>query len=440
MQELFIDTAMVLLLIFVNGFFALSEIAIVSANRAKLTVSVERGNRRAAKALELAEEPGNFLSTIQIGITLVGVLAGAYGGTTIAQELSRLFSAVAVLSPYHDALALGIVVVVITLLSVVMGELVPKQMALRHAERMAAAVAFPVYFLSLAAYPVVRFLALSSAAILRIMGIVDRERTSITEEEVKILMREGRQAGVFHDIEHDIVRRVFTIDDLSVADIMIPRPDVVWLDTTASPTLNLEKIRTHAFSYFPVAHGNLDNLLGVVDIKDLLDTYISGLTPDLARLAKKPVILPETISAMKVVEHFQRSPVHMAFIVDEYGVVQGIVTVEDILAAIVGDLPALAAPSDPEIFRREDGSWLVDGAISLEKLKEILEIDYFPDEEQGYYHTLGGLLMKLLERVPALGDRVCLGPYRLEVVDMDGNRVDKVLVSVIDEVPKKQGD
>lgn len=440
MSDLLIDIGMIAVLIIVNGFFAMSEIAIVSANRIKLTVAGEQGNRRAEKALELAGEPGHFLSTIQIGITLVGVLAGAYGGTTIAQDLSQLIAEIPALSPYREALGLGVVVVAITLLSIVLGELVPKQVALRHAETLASAVAFPIYFLSLATYPVVRLLTFCSELILRILGIVERKTPAVTEEEVKILMREGRQAGVFHDIEHDIVKRVFNIDDLSVSDIMIPRPNVVWLDTAAPFAENKKKIGDHSFSYFPVARGDLDNLIGVVDIKDLLDVYLAGSTPDLVLLAKKPVILPETISAMQMIEHFKKSPVHMVFIVDEYGSIQGIVTVTDILEAIVGDLPSLAAPSDPEIFRRDDGSWLIDGAISLEKLKETLKTEGFPDEEEGYYHSLGGLIMKVLERVPSVGDRIRLGGHLFEVVDMDGNRVDKVLVKVIDGEPQKQGD
>ncbi|HRV42593.1 MAG TPA: hemolysin family protein [Syntrophales bacterium] len=439
MEEMYLEGAIILVLIFVNGFFAMSEIALLSAKKTKLALRMEEGDRRAAQALRLAEEPGRFLSTIQIGITLVGILAGAYGGATIGRSLGEVMAAIPPLAPYHEALSLGVVVVVITVLSIVLGELVPKQIALRHAEAIASNVAVPISRLSIAAYPLVRFLTMASEAILRLPGLGGKTPPPVTEEEVKIMMREGRKAGIFHDIEHDLVQRVFSIDNLGVTDIMTPRPDVIWLDPDDDGEENLRKIRENAFSYFPVARGSLDGLIGVVDVKDLLNNRLCDASLDLEGLARKPVIIPESLTASKVLEHFKKSPIHMAFVVDEYGIIQGLVTVTDILEALVGDLPSLSAPSDPGIFRRSDGSWLIDGMIPLEKVKETLHLSLLPQEEEGNYHTLGGMIMTALERIPAVGDRLEWDRYRFEVVDMDGNRVDKVLVTVLEGGSQEKG-
>jgi len=430
MSSLPAELVILLILVLINGAFSMAEIALVSSRKAKLRVEAENGNAGAEKALNLAEEPGSFLSTIQIGITLVGILSGAYGGATVAKSLSAYLQQYPALRPYSDTLSLALVVLAITYLSLVLGELVPKRLALFKAERIATLAARPVYYLSLAAYPLVWILDVSTEALLKIMNIKKSE-SSVSEEEVKVLLEEGTEAGIFHAMEHEICHRAFHIDDLGVRDLMTPRPDILWLDAAKPFVHNLEIIRIGEHTCFPVGRGSLDQIIGFLHLKDLLKQELTPERgdPDLLPLLRKPLYFPETISAWQVLEQFKTSPTHMAMVVDEYGIIQGLVTISDVIEAIVGDIPSLSEGGDSDIVRREDGSWLVDGALSIDDFKAHFKIQKLPAEGRGDFHTLGGFIMSYLERIPATGDHFHWDDWRFEILDMDGHRIDKVLVS-----------
>jgi len=410
----------------------MAEIAVVSARRAKLRVMADQGSKKSEKALELSEEPANFLSTIQVGITLIGVLSGAYGGAVIAKDLKVLIDVYPLLKPHSEAISLGLVVIIITYLSLVLGELLPKRLALHNPEKIASNVALPIYYLSLLAYPLVRLLSLSSESIIRMMGL-KKPMSTVSEEEVKVLLEEGTEAGVFHKMEQDIIHGAFRIDDLSVRDVMTPRPDIIWLDYESPFQENLEIIKLSDHAYFPVCEGELDHVTGVLHVKDLFKIYPDFDGSDIKPLLRKPFIFPETISAMQILEHFKASPIHVALVVDEYGTVQGLVTVNDIMQAIVGDIASFNDPQEKSITEREDGSWLVDGTVSIDEFTSYFHIDTLPDEDDGEYHTLGGFIMTYLGRIPVTGDHFHWDRYRFEIIDMDGNRIDKILVGRTDE-------
>jgi len=430
MSSLPAELIILLILVLINGAFSMAEIALVSSRKAKLRVEAENGDAGAEKALNLAEEPGSFLSTIQIGITLVGILSGAYGGATVAKSLSAYLQQYPAVRPYSDTLSLTLVVLVITYLSLVLGELVPKRLALFKAERIATLAARPVYYLSLAAYPLVWILNVSTEAFLKVMNIKKSE-SSVSEEEVKVLLEEGAEAGIFHAMEHEICHRAFHIDDLGVRDLMTPRPDILWLDAMKPFAYNLEIIRTGEHTCFPVGRGSLDQIIGFLHLKDLLKHEIDPGkgNVDLLPLLRKTLYFPETISAWQVLEQFKTSPIHMAMVVDEYGIIQGLVTISDVIETIVGDIPSLSEGEESGIVRREDGSWLVDGAVSIDDFKAHFKIQKLPAEVRADFHTLGGFIMSYLERIPTTGERFQWDDWRFEIVDMDGHRIDKVLVS-----------
>lgn len=422
------DIIIILFLILVNGAFAMAEIAVVSARRAKLRVMADQGSKKAAKALALAEEPANFLSTIQVGITLIGVLSGAYGGAVIAKDLSTYLTTYPLIRPYSDAVSLGLVVAVITYLSLVLGELIPKRLALHNPEKIAAAAAIPIHVLSLLAYPLVRILSLSSESIVRMLGL-KKPVSTVSEEEVKVLLEEGTEAGVFHKMEQDIIHGAFRIDDLSVRDVMTPRPDIIWLDYELPFAKNLETIKTSDHAYFPVCEGELEHVIGFLHVKDLFKIYPDFDGSDIKPLLRKPFIFPETVSALQILEQFKASPIHVALVVDEFGTIQGLVTVNDIMVAIVGDIPSFNESEEKPIIQRDDGSWLIDGTISIDEFKEYFNIDAVPDEADAEYHTLGGFIMTYLGRIPVTGDQFQWEQLRFEIMDMDGNRIDKVLMT-----------
>jgi len=428
MTEIIQDVLIILLLIIINGAFAMAEIAVVSARRAKLRVMADQGSDSAAKALALAEEPAHFLSTIQVGITLIGVLSGAYGGAVVAKDLSSLLSAYPLIKPYSDAFSLGLVVIAITYFSLVLGELIPKRLALHNPEKIAAAVAMPVNFLSLLAYPLVRLLSLSSESIVRMLGLT-KPVSTVSEEEVKVLLEEGTEAGVFHKMEQDIIHGAFRIDDLSVRDVMTPRPDIIWLDYELPFSQNLETIKTSDHAYFPVCAGELDQVIGFLHVKDLFKIYPDFDGSDIKPLLRKPFIFPETVSALQILEQFKASPIHVALVVDEFGTIQGLVTVNDIMEAIVGDIPSFNESEEKAIVQRDDGSWLIDGTISIDEFTAYFNIEALPDEADAEYHTLGGFIMTYLGRIPVTGDSFQWEQFRFEIIDMDGNRIDKILMS-----------
>lgn len=421
----------IIVLIVFNGIFAMSEFALVSAKRARLKQLAEEGDTGAVAALELSHKLTPFLSTIQIGITLVGILAGAFGGATVAEGLAAYLSGFPVIAPYSNALSITLVVLVITYLTLIFGELVPKQLALNKAEAIASKVAKPMLFLSTIARPLVIILSVSTEAVLRIMRVQKINGPPVTEEEIKIMFEEGTEAGVFEEAELSMIEGVLEIGDLRVESVMTHRTDIIALDLNDTVKENLQKMILSGRSYFPAYERNLDNIVGMVSVKDILAKIVESGTVDIGANVTKPLFVPEAISVLKLLELFKELGVHIALITDEYGSIQGIITLHDILEAIVGDVRSLGEPVETPVVVREDGSWLIDGDTAIEKLKDVLSVDSFPEEEEGYYRTIAGLIMYVLQRIPKTGDHIEFKELRYEVVDMDGNRIDKVLVAKI---------
>ena len=424
-----LELAVILLLILANGIFSMSEIALISARAPRLEHRARSGNTRARAALELKANPTDFLATVQIGITLIGILAGAYGGATVAEALAAHLRRVPALASSAEVVALGVVVVVLTFLSLVLGELVPKRLALNRPESIAAAVARPMAWLAVAASPVVRLLSGATALVLRLLRVRPSPEPEVTEDEIKLLMAQGTSAGLFEEAERAMVERVFRFADRRVHELMTPRRKIVWLDVDDPPEAIAAKIAASPFSRYPVARGSLDNCLGFVRTRDLLDAALRSDALDLRACLRQPLIVPETTRAVAVMEKFRDAGIHLAMVVDEYGGIEGLVTLNDVLEAILGDMPMAGERSEPPAVRRPDGSWLVDGTLPIAEAKGILAVARFPGEERGVYRTLGGFVMHQLGRVPTTGDRFQWGGLHFEVVDMDGHLVDKVLVS-----------
>ena len=428
MPSVMLEGLVVVLLILLNGIFAMSEIAVVSARKTRLRQWAEEGNAKARAALELANNPNQFLATIQIGITLVGILAGAFGGATIAKELSVILNDISWLAPYSDPLSLALVVVVIAYLSLIVGELVPKRLALNNPERLAMAIAAPMQVLSRVAYPAVHLLGLSTEFLLRALGMKPSTEPPVTEEEIRALIEQGTQAGMFEEAEQEMVERVFRLGDRRVSAVMTPRTEIVWLDREASGLEIRRTITESAHSRFLVADGSLDNVLGVVHAKDLLAHVLGEQVVNLEATLQQPLYVPESMRALKVLELFKQSGTHIALVIDEYGGIQGLVTPNDILEAIVGDLPEAGEQVEPLAVQREDGSWLLDGMLPVDEFKDLFDLGELPGEDQGIYQTLAGFVVMQLGRIPAAADYFVWEGLKIEVVDMDGNRVDKVLV------------
>jgi putative hemolysin len=429
MSSVVLQIAIIVLLILLNGLFAMAETALVSSRKARLRQRAEEGNKGARTALELADSPNRFLSTVQIGISLIGVLAGAFGGATIAEPLAGALRVVPVLAPYAVPIAFGIVVVGITYLSLILGELVPKRLALNGAEVVASRVAGPMRLLSMITSPVVWFLSFSTETVLGLLRVRPPAESPVTEQEVEILMEEGARAGVFEDEERDLVRSALQLDDRPVRELMTPRPKVVWLDADDPPEEIRRLVAESRNSYFPVARGDLDDLLGIASVKDAWTRQASGQSADLLGSLRPSPFVPEGAPATDALEAFKRSSLPLALVIDERGHIEGLIALSDVLEALVGDVPEEDEPTEEAIVQREDGSWLVDGLLAAEELKERLGLKELPREEEAEYQTVGGMVMDTLGRVPAEGDRFVWEGYSFEVLDMDGRRVDKVLAS-----------
>lgn len=427
MSVVLLEILFIFSLIIANGVFAMAEMAVVSARKARLQHLVNEGNAKARIALELANFPDRFLSTIQIGITSVGILAGAIGGATIAEQLGSRLRAIPVLSPYSEAIGVGIVVLGITYLSLVLGELVPKRLALNNPERIASLMARPMRALSIASSPVVKLLGVSTHFILSILRIRESTEPPVTEEEIKVLIEQGTKFGIFEESEQYMLKNVFRLGDKRVSALMTPRLDIVWLDVDAALDVIREKVVSAHYSRFPVCKGGLDNVVGIVKAREFL-ACSSDSDFDWKKLIRKPLLIPESRSALDTLESFKRAHLHIALVVDEYGAVEGLVTTNDILEAIVGDITS-SGQGEGYVVQREDGSWLLDGALSLDDLKEILPVGQFPGEERGLYQTLAGFIMTSLGRVPSTADSFEWRGLLFEVVDMDGKRIDKVMVT-----------
>ncbi len=429
MSEIILSAVVVLILILANGVLAMAEIAIVSSRKARLQQRAEEGDAGARAALELATEPGHFLSTVQVGITLVGILAGAYGGATVAERIEPLFRSVPLIGPHSLGFSIGLVVAVITLLSVVLGELVPKRVGLAHAETLAAFLARPMRLFSILTYPLVGSLSWGTDSVFRLMGIQPSKEPPVTEEEIKIMIEQGTEAGVFEEAEQDMVESVFRLGDRRVSSLMTPRTDIVWLDADDPAEANWRKMAESGYSYFPVYRGGQDNVLGIVSIKDVWASTVEGRPAGLETLLSHPLFVSEYTTVLKLLELFRKTGRHLALIIDEYNILLGLVTLKDLLEAIVGDLPAEDEPKENPVIRREDGSWLMDGMLPVERFKEEIGLDELPGEKDVDFQSLGGFVTNHVGRIPLTGDHFDFEGFRCEVVDMDGRRVDKVLVT-----------
>ena len=411
----------------------MSEIAVVAARKVRLQQRADEGDERAKSALALAHDPNKFLSTVQVGITLVGVLAGAYGGARLAEPLAVPIATIPQLAPYANAIALGIVVTVITVLSLIVGELVPKRIALNSPEAIASWVARPMMLLSRIGGPAVAALTSSTNFVLRVFGIQGQAEPNLTEDEIKALISQGAETGAVGAAEETIVQRVFQLGDLRVAAIMTPRPDIEWIDVDASEEELREFLASHSHTQFVVCHGGLDDVLGIVRSADLLPLAFQGVRIELRALTKEALFVPDSMPAVQLLESFRSSHKHVALVMDEYGAVEGLVTVTDLLTAIVGELPEHPSEAQSAFVARADGSWLVDGSVGMEEVSAKFALEPLPEEEAGAYHTIGGFVMARLGRVPKAADHFEWSGMRFEVVDMDGRRIDKVLVSRIQE-------
>lgn len=427
MSEILFESIIILALIILNGLLAMSELAVVSSRRVRLQQMAQDGDHGAEVALELAETPNRFLSTVQVGITLVGIFAGAIGGATIAQALADLLAEVPVLEPYAGAISLALVVGAITFLTVVLGELVPKRIALQSAERIASAVARPMRALSVVTWPIVRLLGLATDAVLSVLRVKALPKTALTEEEIRMLVEQGAQAGIIEAVERDMVESVFQLGDRPLETIMTPRSEIVWLDVNAPEEHIRQVIEGSSHSRFPVCDGILDKPLGLARAKDLLAESLGGAPLNLRQIMDEPLFAPENARALQVLERFRETGVHLAMLIDEYGGVSGLVTSFNVLEAIVGDIPTLDEIGQPPIAQRADGSWLVDGMLSVDDFKRTFNIYSLPGE--GTYQTLGGFTIFMFGSLPAAGDYFSHGDFRYEVADMDGRRVDKVLLA-----------
>jgi len=425
------EILIIFLLLIANGVFAMAEIAVVSSKRVRLKQLANQGNTRARSALDLAGSPNQFLATVQIGITMVGILAGAFGGATVAEKLGVFLNSFPTLAPYGEAVGVGLVVIVLTYFSLVIGELVPKRLALNSPERIASAVASPMKVLSRVASPAVWLLSHSSNLVLRLIGTKPSTEPPVTEEEIKLLIEQGTQTGVFEEVEQDMIEGVLQMADRHVSLLMTPRKQIISFEVNDSPERIHRKLTHSQHSRFPVIKGNLETILGIVRAKDLLAQSLAGQPMDLKTVLRPPLFVPENMSILKLLETFKQEKTHIALVIDEYGGIQGLVTHNDILESIVGDIPSVGEPGEPQATRREDGSWLLDGMLHIDSLKEIFDFAELPAERQGLYQTVGGFVISQVRRIPRAGQSFEWGGVRFEVVDMDGRRVDKVLAAQI---------
>lgn len=423
------DISLLLFLVLLNGVFAMSEIAIVGSKRARLLQMAETGSAGARHALTLSSEPTRFLSSVQVGITCIGILSGAIGEASIASRLRTPFEHVPVLAPYAETLALGVMVVVLTYVSLIIGELVPKRLALTHPEAIASIIARPINVLASIGRPIVTLLSVSTDTILRFFGVRQVKRPAVTLEEIRVLLEQGADEGAFEGAEHEMVANVLNLDDRHVGAVLTPRSDVVFLDVRDPVDTHRDKLRQGPHSVVPLCDGGLDHVLGFVRSTRLLDQVMGGSALDLRALAEPALFVPETTTLMKLLEQFKRTHLPVALVVDEFGDTQGLVSLTDVTSAIVGDLPTEPG-EDPQIVHRDDGSWLMDGGLDLDTVLRTIDTESLLSDDEGqHFHTLGGLAMAALGRVPRTGDVFERRGYRFEVVDMDGNRVDRLLVS-----------
>jgi len=436
MNGSWVEVVLIFLMIFLNGLFAMTEIALVSVRKSRVEQQAEDGNRDAKTALELIESPNRFLSTVQIGISLVGVFAGALGGASFADQLAVWLDRIPALVPYSHGISLVIVVLIITYFSLVIGELIPKRLALQSSEKITLAMARPMKFLSRLVSPVVTLLANSTELGLRLFGIKGNQESPVSDEEIMLLVEQARETGTVQDVEQDMVESIFRLGDRRADAIMTPRVDLVWLDLQEPLDENIKKVLASSHSLFPVGDGSLDEVTGIVRAKELVGRKLNGENVDLASIVIPPTFVPESMPALKVLELLKTPGNRAALVIDEYGGLQGMITLSDVLQAIIGDVPIPGESFEPQVVQREDGSYLFDGQLQIDMLKDILDLDELPDEEHAGFQTLGGFMMNQLGEIPSAGQHFEWEGLRFEVVDMDGRRVDKVLVAPV-ETPEE---
>lgn len=428
MSQIVLEIAIILLLLVANGVFAMAEIAVVSARKSRLRRLADLGNSNAKVALELAESPNRFLSTVQVGITLVGIFAGAFGGATLAAKLTGPISQISFLTAYADKIAFAIVVMIITYFSLVLGELVPKRFGLSNPEGIAMMVARPMNWLATFAAPLVSFLSVSTDGLLRVLGFKPAKETAVSEEEVRVMMQEGVRAGAFNKIESHIVHSALELDQLPVREIMTPRAKVIWLNREDPHEQVWHKIVVSNHSHFPVYEGNRDRVVGVVSVKAIYANLAAGVGVKLKDLMVAPLIVPESQTVLQLVETFKSSGKHIALVTDEFGGIVGLVTLNDVMEAIIGEFPSQGQRAKPEAKKRADGTWLIDAMLDLDAVERALPGFKFGGRAHSEYQTLAGFIVKQLGHVPHEGETFEAQGYIFEVLDMDRHRVDKVLV------------
>lgn len=430
-----VDILIILGLILINGVLAMSEIAVVSSKRIRLQKLSQNGSRGAQAAIELADSPSRFLSTIQAGITLIGIFNGAFGEASLVARLAPQIADTPVVGEYAHQIALAIVVVGITFASLILGELVPKRIAMQYPEPIAAFIAAPMQWLARLMGPFVQILTLTTDFMLKLFGLHLKKDVAVTEEEITGLLREGTNAGLFEKTEHEIVSRALRLNDQRVATLMTPRMDVHFIDLDDPLETNLLKIADSSYNRFPVCRGGLSDVIGVVHAGSLFEQTIRGQTVDIRAATKPPLFVPETISAMQLLETLKKNRAQLALVIDEYGEIEGMVTLSDVLGALVGDVSVIDAHHEEDAVRRADGSWLIDAGISFERFREVFEANvYFPGETSGAYHTLAGFVLTRLGHIPQISEHFEWEGYRIEVIDMDRNRIDRLLVTKIEPV------
>jgi putative hemolysin len=432
MGNIGLELSLIFLLLVASGLFSMAEMAVVSSRKARLKQRAEEGSRGAKVALELANSPNDFLSTVQVGITTIGLLTGTFGGATIAKKLQVYLEQFPQIAAYAQPISMSTVVAILSYVSLILGELVPKNLALTNAEAIASAVAPPMLWIAKMGSPAVRFLTLSTNIVMKLLPVKASADAPVTAEEIKVLVAQGTEHGTFEEAEREMVEGVFRLGNRRVVELMQPRGKVAWLDVNNPWAVNRETIKGNPHSRYPVVEGDLDRSIGFVHVKDLFSSLDFGESPDLRALARKPIVVPEAMAALDLLERFQQSGEQMALIVDEHGGIEGLATLTDLMNAVVGDLHASGGETGdaarPRVLLREDGSWLVDGSLPISDLMEQLQLRDFPGEEQGFA-TVGGLVLAHLRRIPVPGDHFTVAGWRFEVIDMDRNRIDKVLVA-----------
>jgi putative hemolysin len=429
---MYLEILILALLIGANALFAMAEFAVISARKFRLDHRARRGDRGSEVALELAMRPNRFLSTVQVGITLVGIMIGAFSSVTLSQPLSGFLATLSLPAPHQQIIASAILVLGTTYFTLVFGELVPKRIALASPERIASTLARPMQILSFLAYPAVRILSLSTEGVLQLTGQKRSSEPPVTEEEIQLLIEQGTRAGVIEEAEEAMIKRVIRLGDQRVSALMTPRPDIVAIEI-GTPAENLwQTIHTSGHTRFPVYRDNIDTILGIISVQDLLQAKISGKEIDLQKLLSPPLFVPESLPVLKVLEEYQQKGTKIAMVVDEYAGIAGLITPHDIMEEIVGEIPEEYESPHPLAIHRPDGSWLMDGSMRLDDFRELFPVGPMVGEERGHYQTLGGFVMTYLGRIPEGGERFEWGRLRFEVLSMEGSRVQTVLVTPLD--------